>query len=289
MGSANDKGYGHGNGGRPRSNNLLASRGGPVETAPAVYIVFWGSQWGTNGSNDPAGEAPYLQSFLGSLSVAGGDHWSTSTTQYCQGVAAGTTNCSTAPGAVFITHPAVSPLLGVWYDSALAAPGHPSQSQLAAEAQRAATYFSGVPGWNPKAQFVVATSHGNSSSGFGVQFCAWHSSTSSAFGAIGYTNLPYQPDAGAACGANFVNAGSAGALDGVSIVGGHEYAETITDPFPNSGWLDTGGAENGDKCAWISSGQGAATNIPLSTGTFAVQSLWSNQFNTNQGGCVTAY
>ena len=44
-----------------------------------------------------------------------------------------------------------------------------------------------------------------------------------------------------------------------------------------TGWLDASGAENGDKCAWISSGVGATQNVSFSTGTFAVQSLWSNK------------
>ena len=88
---------------------------------------------------------------------------------------------------------------------------------------------------------------------------------------------------------NFVNGGSSGYFDGFSIVGGHEYAETITDPYPNSGWLDGRGAENGDKCAWISSGQGAAANISLGGNNYAVQSLWSNAFNNGSGGCVLSY
>ena len=41
--------------------------------------------------------------------------------------------------------------------------------------------------------------------------------------------------------------------------------------------------------AWISSGQGAAATITLPTGTFAVQSLWSNTFNSDAGGCVLSY
>ena len=71
-----------------------------------------------------------------------------------------------------------------------------------------------------------------------------------------------------------------------AIVSGHEEAETQTDPVPSSGWVDSSGAEIGDKCAWISSGQGAAQNITLSTGTFAVQSLWDNAFSGGSGGCV---
>jgi serine protease len=65
--------------------------------------------------------------------------------------------------------------------------------------------------------------------------------------------------------------------------------ETITDQFPSTGWLDSGGAENGDKCAWISSGQGAAAYEPFGTVTYPVQSLWSNAFNGGAGGCVLSY
>ncbi len=76
---------------------------------------------------------------------------------------------------------------------------------------------------------------------------------------------------------------------GITIVSGHEMAETMTDPFPSTGWLDSSGAEIADKCAWISSGQGASATITLSTGKFAVQSLWSNAFNSDSGGCVLSY
>jgi len=76
------------------------------------------------------------------------------------------------------------------------------------------------------------------------------------------------PDAGAGCGQGSVN--YPGTLDGVTIVGGHEQAETETDPFPNSGWIDANGAENGDKCAWIQ-----LENNPFAGG-FPTQPLWSN-------------
>jgi hypothetical protein len=74
-----------------------------------------------------------------------------------------------------------------------------------------------------------------------------------------------------------VNAGTAGVLDGVTIVEGHEYAETVTDQNPPGGWTDSTGYENGDKCSW--NGVGGATganNLALATGTFAMQSTWSN-------------
>ena len=70
-----------------------------VTTGPQkVYIVFWGSQWGTQGtnaqgdvtlSNDPNGAAPYLQELFKGLGT-GNELWSGVLTQYCQGVATGT-------------------------------------------------------------------------------------------------------------------------------------------------------------------------------------------------------
>ena len=270
-------------GSRPTRTKNLSFHGGSigVQTAPKVYLVTW--SWG---GSDPSGEEAYYTNFLNGV---GGSAWNNSDTQYCENVPSGTTNCANYPSAPRGGNPA-NILAGVWDDIVNSAPSQPTQSQLAAEAVRAASHFGNTSSAsNVTTQYIIATAHGKSSSGFGTQYCAWHSSTSSAYGNLAYTNLPYITDAGASCGQNFVNGGSAGNLDGVSIVGGHEMAETESDPFPNSGWLDSGGAENGDKCAWIGSGQGASQNISLSTGTFAVQSLWSNAFNNNAGGCVVSY
>jgi serine protease len=152
---------------------------------------------------------------------------------------------------------------------------------------RAASHFGNTTASsNASTQYVIATAHGSNSSGFGTQYCAYHSSTSSSVGNVAYTNLPYITDAGASCGANF---NGLGPNAGITIVEGHELGETISDQFPSTGWLDSGGAENGDKCAWISSGQGASANVTFSTGTYPVQSLWSNAFNSGAGGCVLSY
>jgi serine protease len=218
----------------------------------------------------------------------GGSSWLNSVTQYCQGVAAGTITCGTS--GQHATNP--SGLYGgLFQDNTSAAPSSPSQSQLAAEAVAAAAYFHNTSSSsNASVQYVIATAHNNNASGFGTSYCAWHSSTSSLYGNIAYTNLPYITDAGPSCGSNFVNSGPSGATDGITIVEGHEMAETITDQFPNGGWLDRNGEENGDKCAWLSSGQGAAQNVTLTGGvSYPVQSLWSNAFNNNSGGCVLSF
>jgi serine protease len=266
---------------RPTRTNNLSYRGGVggigVETAPKVYLVLWGSQWGS----DPSGEASTLQSFFQHV---GASSWLNSVTQYCQGVASGTITCGSSgqhagnPSGIYVN---------TWQDNGSAAPSSPTQSQLAAEAVRAAGHFGNTSSSsNASVQYVIATAHNNNASGFGTQYCAWHSSTSSSYGNVAYTNLPYITDAGPSCGANFNNLGPNA---GITIVEGHEMAETATDQFPNGGWLDRNGEENGDKCAWISSGPGASSSVSMNGASFPVQSLWSNAFNSNSGGCVLSY
>jgi serine protease len=102
---------------------------------------------------------------------------------------------------------------------------------------------------------------------------------SSSYGDIAWTNLPYITDAGANCGANF---NGLGADAGITIVEGHEFAETETDQFPAGGWLDNGGQEIGDKCAW----NAATSDQAFGGSSFAVQPLWSNAANGGAGGCA---
>jgi hypothetical protein len=274
---------------------------------PKVYLVFWGSQWGTQGtdsagnvtlSGDPDGMAPYLQKFIKGLGT-GGETWSGVMTQYCQGISAGAQTCPSS-NTQHVGYPTGGALAGVWVDESAASPSQSTAHQLAQEAINAAAHFGD---YSSSSQYVVVSPTGTSPDGFVMSgFCAWHDYTgdSTLDGGgqvasppgkppVAFTNLPYLTDAGASCGQDFVNSGSAGTLDGVSIVEGHEYAETITDTFPAGGWTDNSGNENGDKCAWISSGQGASQDITLTTGSFAVQSTWANDFNNGAGGCEVTH
>jgi serine protease len=281
---------------------------GVTTGAPRVYLVFWGSQWGTRATNaggyatfsgDPKGMAPDLQAFFKGLGT-NGETWSGVMTQYCQGVAMGAQTCP-----IFDPHvgyPAGGALAGVWADTVGAAPISASAHQLAVEAVSAAAHFGNTTAAaNRNAQYVVVSPTSALPDGFdaGGGFCAWHDYTADPTldggGAaasptpVAFTNLPYVSDATLSCGMNFVNKGVAGTLDGVTIVAGHEYAETITDQFPVGGWLDSAGAENGDKCAWITLGQGATENLALTTGVFAVQSTWANDFGGGAGSCVVSH
>lgn len=227
--------------------DALQYGGGPVVHSPAVFLDFWGNQW----DSDTNGVEQYMTSFMSGLGQSD-DNWSTITSQY-------TDNSGLGPSF------GGSVLAGTWVDDSSAAPQASSQSDIAAEAVTAAQHF-GVAG--DDIQIVVLSPTGTQPDGFpNAGFCAYHDVTSSGIGNVPYTNMPYVLDAGSGCGENSVQS----PLDGFSIVEGHEYAETLTDPEPPSGWVDSSGSEIGDKCAWVN-----LFAINLSTGSFAMQPLWSN-------------
>ncbi|HET8583916.1 MAG TPA: hypothetical protein VFL65_11740, partial [Jatrophihabitans sp.] len=93
-----------------------------------VYLVFYGSQWGTattsNGitsfSGDPDGGAPAAQKFFQGIGT-NNELWSGVLTQYCDGsVSAGATSCPT--NATYIPYQSGGVLSGVWYDNSTASP-----------------------------------------------------------------------------------------------------------------------------------------------------------------------
>jgi serine protease len=243
-----------------------------------------------------------LQEFFKGLGT-GGELWSGVLTQYCEGVAAGTTTCPAA--AAHVGYPTGGALAGVWVDPSTTAvtssgstPTSPVDHDLAAEAILAAAHFGNTgPASNRNVQYVILSPTGTHPGGFNTpsaNWCAWHDyngdgslvggAATSPYGDIAFTNMPYVTDLGASCGGNYVN--GSGTNDGVTIVEGHEYAETVTDQNPSGGWIDAIGYENGDKCAWVGvGGTGGAQNISLTTGTFPVQGTWSN----DGGSCLVAH
>ncbi len=267
-----------------------------------VYLVFYGSQWGTQGTSshgdvtlagDPNGEAPYLQELFKGLGT-GGEQWSGVMTQYCDGVAYGATSCPA--NSYHVAYPAGGPLAGVWADESSASPQAATGHQLGVVAIAAAHHFgNNTKASNRDAQYVILSPTGTHPDGFGPSgdFCAWHDDSADpnlpsgpvqASLDVAFTNMPYVTDVGSLCGENFVNSGASGVLDGASIVEGHEYAETITDQYPAFGWTNsyTGGEETADLCAWNPPGSGGTNDLTLPTGTFAMQSTWSNASSGGQ-------
>jgi hypothetical protein len=262
--------------------NNLQYQGGAVQTgSPKVYISWWGTQWSTGfttGGYTSGKAQTYVTDFFGNV---GGSSWNNIDTQYCQGVATGTEQCGSA--GTHIPNPTAQ-LKGTWNDTT-ALPRSIKQSDIASAAVRLMSHFGG---YDANATYMVFTPSGRSMAGFRTSWCAWHSMTTNNGNKVAYAYIPYMPDAAGSCGMNFVNGTNNtygnGYFDGFSIVAGHEYAEAQTDPFPSSGnygWIDAGGAENADKCAW----SGSSANISLGGQSFAVQPIWSNASN----GCAMSY
>src|SRR3569832_1343278 len=156
---------------------------------PKVYLVFWGTQWGTQGTDasgymtltgDTKRAAPYMQKWIKGLGT-NGELWSGVMTQNCDGplVALGAT---TSPaGAPHVGYPTGGSLAGVWYDSSAAAPSAATGNQIAAEAVRAAAHFGNTTAAsNRYVQYIIMSRSGTQPDGFNTPnggFCAWHDFT----------------------------------------------------------------------------------------------------------------
>jgi Ricin-type beta-trefoil lectin domain len=268
--------------------------GGHVQANPRVYLVFWGPWWFCTGAgcvNCPTstigcGDSnslqveKYLWDYWHQVGQRGEAH-ATVTSQYQDsfgvhptfGRGVYGTRCSTDGfgncGGV------------VWQEEP---PASPTPEQIAQMASTAANYF-GVQS-NADAQIVVLTPQGNQPSGFGTAFCAWHSAASSDTGAdLSFTLMPWLPDAAGllqSCDARF---GLFGTMDGWSEYGGHEFAESVTDPVPNNGYStpltplpsDANNMEIGDRC----NTQTFHETMPNGN-TYSQEALWSDLDH----GCV---
>lgn len=240
----------------------LIYNGGSVQTSPVAYLIFWGFNGAADAMHDPYGVAPYLTSFVQSIP---GSSWLDTVTQYYQ----------TVSGANAYIPNAASLFGGATYDPNPPAAKTYTDAQAAQEAVRIAQ----TVGYSPNANYVVVTPHTYTIQGFGTAFCGYHSSVITDAGPLYYTVLPYMPDADASCGAGAVDL--PGTLDGVTIVGGHEVAETETDPAVGSGWIDASGNEIADKCEW-----NGLQNTRFADGrSFPTQPLWSNASSS----CVQRY
>ena len=262
---------------------------GAVDPHPRVYLVFWGSQW----SKDPAGVRADLPRLFSGLFGAS-DTWGTILNQYCEGLAAGTVNCGSA--GVHVQHPGSSPLGGIWDDTSAPTPAKATPAQIGDEAVKAAAHFGNTTqASNLNSIYVVASPTGADPDTYiETGFCGWHdyasapggngvSPATSQYGNLAFVNLPYIPDRGP--GACTTLTGRL--LDGIESTVTHEYAEAVTDFWPGlvdptglsgAGWNDSNGQEIGDYCATLDA------RVTLTTGTFDLQGLWSN----DKSSCVTS-
>jgi serine protease len=264
------------------TGNQLQYCGGPVLTSPKVYLTYW--DW--NLAGDPDHAAPYMNAFFQGV---GGSSWLNVVTQY--------SGLSSATGKkTSITNPTAQ-FGGAWYDNSSARlPQDVVDIQgLSAEAQASEDHF----GYDPNGVYFLMMPHGYLVD-YAEGACAYHGNTTDSQGRpLAFAVMQYMSDTITAstqtpltangtpvegCGVNFISNSPHPRLDSFSIVGGHEYAEAITDPYPASGWVGANG-EIGDVCEFNFTARGGYQEVSFSSGTFGIQGLWSNQGSE----CRTSY
>jgi len=261
---------------------------GPVATSPRVFVVFWGSEWN---SGWPAGTEYTAQQVMNYVTNffqnVGGSYWLSAITQYYQSLNGVQTYISNQPaqyggsGIDNQTLPATFKTDDVSTEIGAYAVPHFANND----------YKNNV--------YMVFTPPGHAPSDLGSD-CGYHSlgPPSSLLYNYGYVAYPTSN-----CYASKVNSKDSfghGPLDGLSITGGHEYAEAITDPVVrntdfstagmSTGWWDhvrcvnpsqsfpcpVTADEIGDKCAVGTNEFPLYGNTWLGNEYFAVQGLWSN-------------
>jgi hypothetical protein len=267
----------------PAKVDALTYRGGDVITDDdAVDLIFWGSWWKTS-PKAPARISELKALFTGLSESA----WANTVTQYCY--------LSNPAGPVA---PSTFGLLGDTVIDQTNPPAAPTDQQITKEVakkfrfdqdyhvpmvvtppgvtpqQDAANGWCGHHGWGSVPDPPV------------TNYYAW---ADVPYGVIA-SSSGCQPDGSPA--------------EGLSDIAGHEWAEAVTDPYPNGGpgpvihtaWAATTSAKHSVEIADLCepdqvdfTGHKYGTfKLTLSTGTFVMQRLWSNEAGPSslQGACV---
>lgn len=256
----------------PHTGSKLVWYGGPVDHGGSIEIVYWGSWWKSHGQ-------AVQQELRDIFERVGDSGWAKILTQYCD--SNGPPQVSGNLYAYSVTDPKNPPRA-------------PSSAQLKAEAGKESPHHYGsVP-----ASIIVVTPPGtvpapDAAAGTCGQH-TWFTSPSPSDFDMPLIDIPYGYIVKThGCGWN-LKQGVAGAL---SVVAGHEWAESATDPYINSalaaglgsGWATAGKhpEEVGDLCGpllLLGHFHQHVFQLKLRTGTFVMQQLWSNA----AGKCVSS-
>lgn len=228
----------------------ITYHGGPVMSTPVVYLIWYGNWNQSNGTDNATGKA-IVKDFVYGLN---------NSPYYKINTSYGTPTGSVAFGAE--TSDSYS------QGSRLRDSGVQAVVSSAISSGRLPKDTNGV-------YFVLTSSDVAETSGFCTQYCGWHTAATIASSNIKYSFVGNSARCLSACAAQTISPNSNPGVDGMLSVLAHELEETTTDPNPRSGWADSGGAENGDKCAWtfgqnpglLPSGAYYNLTLPTSTGS----------------------
>jgi hypothetical protein len=246
----------------------ITYHGGPLISTPTIYIIWYGNWNQGNGSDTPAGQQ-IVRDFANNI---GGSPYFLLNTSYNAGtmIITGTVNFG---GETTDTGSQGTRL---------------SDSKVLAVVNNALNNHS-LPYDANGVYFVLTSSNIAESSGFCSRYCGWHTAGNASAGHVRYSFVGNANRCLSACAAQTTSPNSNAGVDGMISVIAHELEEATTDPDPLSGWADSGGAENADKCAWTFGhaqyqvANGSWANMQLGTRNFLIQR--NLQHNTSGDLC----
>jgi hypothetical protein len=246
----------------------ITYHGGPLIATPTIYLIWYGNWNQTNGSDNAAGQQ-IVRDFAGS--IGGSPYFQLNQTYSAGGTTiTGNTNFggeATDTGSAG-TRLRDSSVLNI-VNNAI------TSGKLPYDAN-------GV-------YFVLTSSNVSEQSGFCSQYCGWHTAATPSAGHVRYAFVGNANRCLSACAAQTTSPNSNAGVDGMISVIAHELEEATSDPDPRSGWADSGGAENADKCAWTFghaqylAPNGSWANMQLGTRNFLIQR--NLQHNTSGDLC----
>lgn len=265
----------------------LGYGGGPIMPSVEIYVIYWVGALQSGGSASLTSHYMSVESGLAgdyaghTLSSNNTQYYMTSPTQYITGLSA-RLNSSLA-GKYTDQDPFPASGCTDSYTGTNCITDAQLQTELA--------HVMSIKGWTGGLNkiFLIFTGKGEgscfdstSTACSYTSYCAYHSVIGSGSSAVIYGNEPYAlPNV---CQAGTSPTGDP-AADSAASVAAHEVTESITDPIPSTGWVDSSGNEIGDLCAWnygTNGWDGGKANQFWNGHYYELQMMWDNHVN----GCV---
>jgi hypothetical protein len=247
----------------------ITYHGGALISTPTAYVIWYGNWAQTNGSDNAAGQQ-IVRDFL--TSVGNSPYYNINTTYSVSG--------KTITGNV---------VRGAETTDAYSQGSRLRDSGILAVVNNAIN-TNKLPYDANGVYFVLTSSDVTETSGFCSKYCGWHTAGTASAGHVRYSFVGNANRCLSACAAQTTGPNGNAGVDGMLSVIAHELEESNTDPDPRSGWADSSGAENGDKCAWtFGSGQfqvanGAWANMTLGSRSYLIQ----RNIDTRDNKCYVA-
>ncbi len=265
----------------PSNNEIMP---GTTDT----YVIFWlPSGYHFSGGTTAASDTSYENTTLKYFDDVGGSQILNTTTQYC-----GNNGC---PGD---TSNFVSSLVDTTaYPKAGTVADPLKRSDLAGEIASQISSNSWPLGSLSAMYFIFLPNNVVDCNNAGTEcntnrYCAYHTADSSGGQLFVWADIPDNRSAATIGGCGNSNVTGDNSADTTLSSVEHEHMEAITDPYIRS-WMDSTGAENGDKCNRNMGVANASSTTPdnfLGAGNadlFRIQREWSNA--AGGGGCAASY